>query len=501
MPILEFLIFFALLYFVLRPIYLAFLYTRPLRIRISFFTPTSLGASYDDVALTGRDGVKLQGWYIHSRNGAAVLLLHGHSGNRLAVLHQAEALIRAGYGVLMMDLRAHGHSGGRRFARSELLVADVLTAVAYLSKRPEINPAGIGIYGVSVGGLFALQAAAQTVAIRAVVVDGPSPAVFADFPPAQTFWQRRISYPLQKFYLQMIDWFSRQAPLPANMRLISKIAPRPIFFISTGSHLERRMVRSFHEVAAAPKALWEIPEARHAFGWLIQPNLYDQNLVRFFDLALVSERDKTVAAAEFVPVTPPLKTIAEFPEYPIAAEATISFFWANVVALLLLPLAYGLFFVPYRLIWGRGLVDRFLTLTLPVSIGILILLLVSIGVHEWLHAAAFVRIGKVAKTAVQYGFSWKGMAPYAHCKAPMNASAYRIAVLLPGLLLGIVPGLLGVAAGVWWLVLYGTMMLVAAGGDTAVLLAMRHVPGDALVLDHPSQAGCLVLAVEKEINR
>ena len=112
---LQSLLLFIFLYFFVRPIYLAFFYTHPPRLRISFFTPTSLGVEYDDVTLSSRDGVDLRGWYVHSRNGAAVLLLHGHSGNRLAVLHQAEALIRAGYGVLMMDLRAHGHSGGRLF--------------------------------------------------------------------------------------------------------------------------------------------------------------------------------------------------------------------------------------------------------------------------------------------------------------------------------------------------------------------------------------------------
>ena len=185
---LEFSFFFLLLYFVIRPIYLAFLYTRPPKIRISFFTPTSLGVDFEDVTLTTRDGIDLRGWYIPSRNGAAVLLLHGHSGNRLAVLHQAEALIRAGYGCLMMDLRAHGHSGGRLYARSEMVVSDVLTAVSYLSKRPEVNQAGIGVYGVSDGGLFALQAAAKTVAIRAIVVDGASAAIFDDYPPPQAFF-------------------------------------------------------------------------------------------------------------------------------------------------------------------------------------------------------------------------------------------------------------------------------------------------------------------------
>ena len=497
MPFFEFLVFFLLLYFVVRPVYLAFLFTRPPKLRISFFTPTSLGVDFEEVTLATQDDLNLRGWYIPSRNGAAVLLLHGHSGNRLAVLHQAEALIRAGYGCLMMDLRAHGHSDGHRYARSEWLVADVLTAVAYLSKRPEVNQAGIGVYGVSDGGLFALQAAAKTVAIRAVVVDGSSAANFEDYPPTQTGFQRFILYPVQQAYLKLIDRFSTQPPLPANMQIIPKIAPRPIFFISTGNKLERRMVQGFYDSAATSKSLWEIPEARHASGWLSHPELYDENLVRFFDLTLVSERDRAVEAAAFAPIKPSIQSLPEFPDYQIASEATIPFFWANVVALMLFPLSYVLFFVPYRMIWGRSLGEQFLTLSWPLATGIILLLFVSIGIHEWIHGTAFVRIGGVAKTAVSYGFSWKGLAPYAHCKAPMRASAYRIAVLLPGLLLGIIPGLIGLVTGIWWLLPYGMMMVVAAGGDTAVLLAMSRLPGDALVLDHPSQAGCLVLSSDK----
>ncbi|MFQ5422338.1 MAG: alpha/beta hydrolase, partial [Anaerolineae bacterium] len=291
-----------LLYFVIRPIYLGYRYAHPIRLRISFFTPTSLGVEYDDLVLTTQDGIDLRGWYIHSRNGAAVILLHGHSGNRLAVLHQAEALIRAGYGVLMMDLRAHGHSGGRHFSRSNILVEDVLTAVAYLSKRPEVSAAGIGIYGVSVGGLLALQAASRTVGIRAVMVDDPSPAVFADIPAAGNSWQRWVSFPVQIFYMKITDWFTRQPPLPANSKILPQLAPRSVFFVSTGHGLEQQMVRSLYAAAANQKSIWEIPEARHAAGWREQPDLYDQNLVRFFDNSLVSERDAGVTATPFQPI-------------------------------------------------------------------------------------------------------------------------------------------------------------------------------------------------------
>ncbi|MCA9925786.1 MAG: DUF3267 domain-containing protein, partial [Anaerolineales bacterium] len=333
----------------------------------------------------------------------------------------------------------------------------------------------------------------KTVGIRAVAVDAPSPAVLADLPPAKNIWQRLMMYPLQRFYLHVVGWFSKQPPLPANRSILAKIAPRPIFFISTGRKMEQRMVHQFFEAAAGPKALWEIPEAHHAGGWQVYPDRYDHNLIHFFDGALVSTRDQEVEPAVFEPVRSVITAIDEETVYPVVGAATISLIWANVVALLLLPVAYLLLFVPYRWVWGVGVLERVISLNLLTLVGVVLVFGASIVVHEWIHAVAFVRIGGVAETAVRYGFSWKGMAPYAHCKAPMRAAAYRWAVLLPGLLLGVLPAVVGLAAGIWWLVMWGALMVVMAGGDTAVLIAMRHVPADALVLDHPKQAGCLII--------
>ncbi|MEJ2749206.1 MAG: DUF3267 domain-containing protein, partial [Anaerolineae bacterium] len=124
---------------------------------------------------------------------------------------------------------------------------------------------------------------------------------------------------------------------------------------------------------------------------------------------------------------------------------------------------------------------------------ILLALVGGILVHELLHAVGFVWVGKAPVTAVKLGFSWKGLAPYAHCRVPMRASAYRLAIILPGLVLGILPGMWGIVQRSLPLVLWGILMIVAAGGDLAVLLAIRHVPGAAWVRDHPTKAGCQVL--------
>jgi hypothetical protein len=169
-------------------------------------------------------------------------------------------------------------------------------------------------------------------------------------------------------------------------------------------------------------------------------------------------------------------------------DATISFVWANVVALLIIPLAAVIFLLPYWLLGGRFFDwgERPLLIWLLAFIG-------GIVFHELLHAAGFVWVGKVPVTAVKLGFSWKGLAPYAHCAEPMRASAYRLSIILPGLVLGILPGFLGIVWRSWFLVLWGILMTIAAGGDLAVLLAIRQVPGAAWVRDHPTKAGCQVL--------
>jgi pimeloyl-ACP methyl ester carboxylesterase len=72
-----------------------------------------LGAPKRPVTLTTANGLELRGWYMPSRNGAAVALMHGTGGNRLGVADHARLLARHGYGVLLCDFQGHGASDGR----------------------------------------------------------------------------------------------------------------------------------------------------------------------------------------------------------------------------------------------------------------------------------------------------------------------------------------------------------------------------------------------------
>ena len=67
-----------------------------------------LGADHQDVTLTTSDGLHLQGWYVPSRNGAAVIAFPGRTGPQA----HTRMLVRHGYGVLLFDRRGEGASEG-----------------------------------------------------------------------------------------------------------------------------------------------------------------------------------------------------------------------------------------------------------------------------------------------------------------------------------------------------------------------------------------------------
>jgi hypothetical protein len=134
----------------------------------------------------------------------------------------------------------------------------------------------------------------------------------------------------------------------------------------------------------------------------------------------------------------------------------------------------------------RGL-DLFFSLAI-----LLPALILGVVVHELLHAAGWMIWGKKRWQAITFGIKWQWLAPYAHCTEPMPARAYRWSTFLPGLLLGIVPGLLALLGGSGLLAAFAFFFIAAAGGDFLVLWLIRGVPATVLVEDHPERAGCYV---------
>lgn len=489
--ILEVVLVLVVLHLLLRPLLLAWQFSRPLRRPLSGRTPADWGADYEDVEFAGRDGAPLRGWYIPSRNGTAVVLLHGHGGNRLSVAFHAATLSRAGYGVLLFDLRAHGQSGGRPFSRGERGVDDVLAAVAWLSRRRDVQ-ARVGVLGISVGGMLAIQAAARNVFIRAVVADGPLLSTIDDLPPPRGWFERLWRFPRERGYQRAIDWFAPGPRPPANTQALARLAGRPVLLISTGRGLEQRLTRHFYAAAQEPKTLYEIPDAAHATGWVVAPEAYERQMLDFFghalsveDMAAVETRASAIAVDETTPS--PLGPRA-------VAERTVPLPVAMMLAFSAIPVAIMALFIPFQLRWG--LTPPRLPERWPVTalLAVFALLLGGLLLREAVQLAGYRWIGRVPRGAARLAAGHAALGPRVRCDAPVSARAYRLILLLPTLLLGVLPSVVAIAIGSWLLVLWGLWMIVACSGDLVALWAMRGLPPATPVRAHPSRPGCEVLS-------
>lgn len=135
--------------------------------------PTPPGV--EDVWFTNDDGLKLHGWFLEPRGGGGdgprptILHMHGNAGNVSSHVDFSRFLTAAGFNVLVFDYRGYGRSekGNGRLTRHKLL-ADSRAALSYLLLREDVDRERIGVFGVSLGGVFAMGLAAESEEAKAV---------------------------------------------------------------------------------------------------------------------------------------------------------------------------------------------------------------------------------------------------------------------------------------------------------------------------------------------
>lgn len=160
---------------------------------------------------------------------------------------------------------------------------------------------------------------------------------------------------------------------------------------------------------------------------------------------------------------------------------------------LMLPISLACY-LAFHYFWGWKAVSQgWKEFLHPLSF--LLALVIGTVVHELIHAIGWVSFGKKPWRVIKFGFMAAALAPYAHCKEPLEVGAYRWGAALPGLLVGIAPMLVAVVVGSGWLLFFGVFFTIAAGGDALVLWLIRGVRRGALVEDHATRAGCIVLDV------
>jgi len=137
------------------------------------------GAQVTDETWANRDGTNSRGWLLRGSEGLpAVIFLHRYGADRSHVLDLAIKLNEAtNFTVLMPDERGHGvnpaisqSSFGGCESDDALAAVQFLRGLKGLSQTPLVGQ-NIGFYGVEMGALAALAAAAKDADIKALALD------------------------------------------------------------------------------------------------------------------------------------------------------------------------------------------------------------------------------------------------------------------------------------------------------------------------------------------
>jgi len=250
----------------------------------AFVPANELGVPYEDVTFTTSDGLELRGWYIPSRNGAAVISFPGRKGPQ----RPARMLAEHGYGVLLFDRRGEGVSDGDPHAFGWGGERDVKAAVAYLQQRPDVDPARIGGIGLSVGGEMMLDATADTPGLKAVVSEGAGARSVTE----------ELDWDHIKGLEKVVNGISGAIKTGSHVILSNQLPPEHLADLVARSSTPMLMIaapnsghgeglnRMYAEAAGDNATLWEIPESGHVGGMDSRPEEYERRVVGFFDREL-----------------------------------------------------------------------------------------------------------------------------------------------------------------------------------------------------------------------
>jgi alpha-beta hydrolase superfamily lysophospholipase len=246
----------------------------------------------EDFHVTALDGVVLQGWKVRPAhpNGDWVLLFHGRSQNRLAMMNYGHFLLASGYSVVMMDARAHGESGGTIATYGYLerydsrAILDALTANEHVSHAFAL--------GESMGAAVALQSAAMDPRIQGVVAEG----AFRNLHEVMfDYAGLRLSAFLGKTLFRPAAIIAvHEAEQQGGFRF-DDVSPEesvavrrfPVLLISglSDHNIPKRHSEAIFLAASGPKELWLVPGARHQKALQTAPAEFQQRVLKLFSSA------------------------------------------------------------------------------------------------------------------------------------------------------------------------------------------------------------------------
>ncbi|MEW5960354.1 MAG: alpha/beta fold hydrolase [Chloroflexota bacterium] len=252
-----------------------------------------------DISLTTGDGLQLAGWYSPGAQPQAVIVVHGINANRMAVLPEASILAGAGYHLLLLDLRGHGRSQGDQLTYGYREALDVLAAIDYLDRRPEVEQ--IAALGTSFGGAAVARAAALDPRLQAVIIESS----YSSLPDAVDDAFDNLSFfPRQPFAPLLIGLAERRVGVSIRQvdsaRDLATLSPRAVMIIhgNDDTMFPPRHAQKMYDAAGEPKELWLIEGLGHGNPAIEHEAEFRARVLSFLERAFAGQGSKTVDGSQ-----------------------------------------------------------------------------------------------------------------------------------------------------------------------------------------------------------
>ncbi|MCE9565622.1 MAG: dienelactone hydrolase family protein [Planctomycetes bacterium] len=263
----------------------------------------------EEVAIKTDDGLTLRGCYLKTaapdRKGVILFGLEFGS-NRWACRPYCEKLLEVGYDVFAVESRSQGESD--KDPNYEPLqwvtdrdLADTRTTIKYLLSRPDADPRGIGIFGISKGGGTGFLAASNEPRVRCMVTDG----AYGTHTTMIPYLKRWIQIYSDRKILQRVlpTWFygiigmvgakkvarNRGVTYPSIEKAVGRLN-RPLLMIhgEGDNYIRPEMAQALFARARGQKELWVVPKAKHNGALTVAGDAYHARVVAFFDAHLAN---------------------------------------------------------------------------------------------------------------------------------------------------------------------------------------------------------------------
>ena len=255
------------------------------------------------------DSTESVGWFMsRGKPAPAVILSHAYGSNRSEFLTLAFEIWKAGYHVLVYDMRGHGENTVKWSGLGTYEKDDLLSAIKFLKEKKTdagqlLLDGRVGLYGVEVGGYISLVASSQDPAVKAVAIDSVYPDVAhfinyrlktmvgTDNPMANRLIDAPVTTRLTELAMQMY-LMRREDSAPALESAVAATGRRFLYITAKNTGAYDAMTRDLHGSTKDPKELVEVPQSRLERLYDKASSEYDARVVAFFQQAIPLTSDK-----------------------------------------------------------------------------------------------------------------------------------------------------------------------------------------------------------------